>query len=233
MNMKGCLIGIIFWAAGYEPDAMSHSFHNLDFEESRVPFTAPGAPGNVYPADQALPGWTTYYEETPGLRVFHNTQTLGGAALILYSPAWNSRYILQGNYSLGMAVSSAPVGGIMAGIGQTGQVPGNAQSLRFYSPGFVELSVELGGEPLLPVLLEEGLKYNIWGADIKRFAGQSVELRFTGGALLDNIQFSPLAIPEPTTFALLGAGFSIFGWGRWRRSVAGPNEARNRNDRLQ
>ena len=56
-----------------------------------------------------------------------------------------------------------------------------------------------------------GPNYSILGGDISAFAGQNGELRFTAGSgVLDNIQFSPIAIPEPSTVSLVAlAGLAL------------------------
>jgi hypothetical protein len=59
-----------------------------------------------------------------------------------------------------------------------------------------------------------------YGADISQFAGQTAVLRITApgvygtippnGLLLDNIVFSPAAVPEPDPGATLGASLLAF-----------------------
>jgi hypothetical protein len=72
--------------------------------------------------------------------------------------------------------------------------------------------------------------YALYQADISSYAGQEVELKFTvfaqnpyrsqlHGMELDNIQFSPVAIPEPGTFFLTAAALTLlFGIRAWRSS---------------
>jgi hypothetical protein len=72
-------------------------------------------------------------------------------------------------------------------------------------------------------------RYHIYGADISAYAGQTGELRFTGvpagpnssgSAFIDNIEFSPIAIPEPTTLSVLLGGLV-----RWPRNSRPQTEA--------
>ena len=67
------------------------------------------------------------------------------------------------------------------------------------------------------------LNYKIYSADISAFAGQTGQLLFTTPvqtlALLDNIQFSSLPVPEPSEFALVMLGTILLGFRRWKISL--------------
>jgi hypothetical protein len=69
--------------------------------------------------------------------------------------------------------------------------------------------------------------FGVYGADVSSLAGLTGELRFTGlaprpfglnGALLDDINFSPIPVPEPGSLALLALGLLGTLWWRRRRS---------------
>ena len=90
-------------------------------------------------------------------------------------------------------------------------IPSNAHSLRFLVFG-PEVVVTFGGQTLSVVPLMSGPNSStLEAADISAFAGQTGELRFTAPNLagspndvfLDDISFSPQAIPEPGVFGLL------------------------------
>lgn len=195
------------------------SFRNLNFELANVPDTIPGQYGDLQPTVSALPGWLVTVEgyPQPVSFTYHNTLNYGGVGTMLHGPGWASVDILEGRYSLRLIRATAPVFGLAPSISQTGEVPIEAQSLRFWTPPFRVLDVRLGGESLALIQLEQGASYNVWGADISRFAGMTAELRFTGGALIDNIFFSPLVIPEPSTISFALAGFGFLGWRALRR----------------
>jgi hypothetical protein len=64
------------------------------------------------------------------------------------------------------------------------------------------------------------------GGDISAIAGQTGQLLFTalsgtifnaGYGLLDNIQFSTQAIPEPGVFGLFGFGALLLGFRLWKK----------------
>jgi len=63
--------------------------------------------------------------------------------------------------------------------------------------------------------------YSIYGADVSAFAGQTGELLFRvpsqQGGIFDNIQFSTVAVPEPSTFALAALGALLLGCRRWQK----------------
>ena len=59
----------------------------------------------------------------------------------------------------------------------------------------------------------------VMAGDISMFAGQTGELRFVGGGLFDDIQFSPVPIPEPGVLGLFGLGAVLLGWRLlWKRT---------------
>ena len=75
---------------------------------------------------------------------------------------------------------------------------------------------------LVPVQTLNG--YEEYAADISQYAGQTAELRFVrpyiaGGAnfVLDNISFSSIGVPEPSTWALLAFGGALFWFAARRR----------------
>jgi hypothetical protein len=147
--------------------------------------------------------------------IFHNNQSLGAAAIAILGPQWYGPQILQGNYTVLIGGSSAgpPT---TAAVGQTGQVPSDAQSLRFFGDPFNDISASFAGNPISLAQASNSGNYAIWVGDISGFAGQTGDLRFTasagGGGLLDNIFFSTQPAPEPSTFVLLIFGAVLLGW---------------------
>jgi hypothetical protein len=76
--------------------------------------------------------------------------------------------------------------------------------------------VAFNGQNLSFQAIGAGANYTVYGADVSAYAGQTGELRFTAPvqntALLDNIQFSNLPVPEPGVFALSAFGALFLGW---------------------
>jgi len=179
----------------------AQGFVNLNFEFANVPFVPNGQDGGFVSSLDGLPGWTVYYGGSPDTRLFHNSITLGAAEVGIFGPAWDPSDILQGNYSVFMT-PSLPTGAVSAGIGETGTIPSTARSLTFFSSATAIFQVTFGGQVIPLAKLGSGPNYIIQGADISQFAGQSGELRFTGGGFLDNIQFSSITIPEPSAVSL-------------------------------
>lgn len=147
---------------------------------------------------------------------------------------------MVGKFSLGIWPQSAPPG-LAFQMSQTGDIPGDAQSLRFLyaSPG--DLKVYVVGADRLVHFTESlpsgdpgiaSLDYHV--VDVSPFAGQTVQLLFEFSSLgnypnqegrpyfgfpdakfhvLDDLSFSPLpAVPEPQTWALLGTGLGAAYW---------------------
>lgn len=101
-------------------------------------------------------------------------------------------------------------------IAQTALVPAGTQSFLFKGRGIgpgASLVVSLGGQDLPYIALSNGPNYTLYGADVSAFAAQTATLAFSAPSpqfLIDDIQFSPLAIPEPTFLALTCAAGLVF-----------------------
>jgi hypothetical protein len=111
-----------------------------------------------------------------------------------------------------------------AAIGQTGQIPLSSQSLVFWG-NIGGMQVSFNGQSLNFFTIGSTANYNIYAANISSYAGQTGQLLFTdpnygntygGSAMIDNIQFSPLAVPEPNEFFLGALGSLLLGFRRWR-----------------
>jgi PEP-CTERM motif len=119
-----------------------------------------------------------------------------------------------------------------AWISQIGDVPGDATSIIYSTDKiFGSLVVSLNGTTIPmslysvgPVIDSNLGPVEMFIGDIRPFTGQqNVELRFTGTGPLDDIQFTPMVVPEPSTLvlltlAVLGTFAHIM---RRRRRVAG------------
>lgn len=196
--------------------ATGQSFVNLGFENTTITTVHfPG--GDRYAA--TIPGWSwntfNFLNGDPN-SVGLNDIALNAPATTLHG--LNSRFFpaIRESYSVLLQGGSTPaeMGTNGASIFQTGQVPLGSQSMTY--SGGSSLQVSFAGQMLVPIALSNGANYTVWGADISAYAGQTGELRFTAPwrtvGVLDGIQFSSTAIPEPSAFALLSLGlFCLFG----------------------
>ena len=192
-------------------------FQNLNFEKAITPLIIDES--KEVAVSDAVPGWSVYDRTgLPASRMFFNTFSLGDPRVSLQSS--DSLYAppIQGHFTV--LLQAANFGFTTVAIGQVGQIPTDAVSLRFY--GSMSLKVTFAGQPLELVQISSGVGYDHIGADISAFAGQTGELRFTASnspvstfLYLDVIRFSAVAVPEPGGYALMGVG--LFGLGWWRR----------------
>ena len=188
----------------------AQGFVNLDFESANIVLTD----GLQTFVTNAFPGWTV----NPPYIVYDTVSLSGGSITI-----WDSNYAspIQGEYSVGLASVNEGTGYSIS-LGQTGTIPSSAQSIIFWGT-LGGMQVTFDGNPLNFTATGSGPGYAIYGADISAYASQTGELLFTlppyvDGAVLDNIQFSSLPIPEPSVLALTGLGGLLFGFRRWRNS---------------
>lgn len=222
-TLIACLLLVSLQVAG---NVCAQSFVNLGFETTTVtPVVFPG--GTRYTA--TVPGWAW---TPPGNFVNGDPNSVGYNDFALDSPAVNLQGMdspfapaIGGSYSILLQGGSQFVpSSSYSAIWQTGQIPADAESLIYLGGA---LQVSFNGQPLTSVAIGNAASYTIWGMDISAYAGQTGELRFkkpwlptnfSHGALLDNIQFSSVAVPEPSVMSLCGVSmFLLFGIGYLKR----------------
>ena len=199
----------------------AQAFQNLDFEAAQnIPVFDPhGHPWTMSPED-ALPHWNCFYGTNQFGWAWYNDLALDSAAvgimgsnspLFVYVPAG----LLDGQYCASLQAATMSAGSYSASIGQIGQIPSNAKSITF--GGSYAFSVSFAGNQIpMEISIPEG-NYNVYTGDVSQFAGQTGELLITSYnhfSFIDDIQFSPDAIPEPSTFALAAVALTML-FGIW------------------
>jgi hypothetical protein len=209
-------------------------FQNLDFEAANTNLLING--GHSGFTTDLLPGW----QMSTGPILNFNQVPSGLPAVSLYRTGRFSPFLFEfptmGLYSLGLWPGPNVMNIFVApAVVQTGDMPGDAQSIHFLNYGspfelrvnnnIVPLSYEhivFAPSPLIPVA-------NV-SADISAYAGMNVELRFTtldgAGDVhgIDSISFSTVPVPEPGALSLLGAGLLLLlgqGWLRRHSRTTG------------
>jgi hypothetical protein len=197
------------------------AFQNLDFEAATI---SQGQGLGVVNTTDALPGWNVFYGANgPQTQMDFNGLIVGSPLPWVVLFGTNAEISsIEGNFSVylaGQQVAFPGEGDSPAGsINQTGLVPTNAESILFKAqPGTASFVVSLDGQNIPLTDLATGPNYTLFGGDISAFAGQISELAFTAGIFgtgwnLDSIEFSPEAVPEPSTWVLLifGSGLIFF-----------------------
>ena len=183
------------------------TFQNLDFESANVQNVS-YPDGELVHISDGVPGWNIS-PTAGGDLMGHNTFPLSGAGVSILGPNAPSTQILEGTYTVELfaSIMGPPQ---QAFIFQTGQVPVGSRSILFYGAGGFGLS--FAGQNIPLTSIGSGPNYTIFGGDVSLFAGQTGQLVFQGNGLLDNISFSPTAIPEPSVLTLATVGTFLFGW---------------------
>jgi len=209
------LIGILI-ATACVTAAVAQSFRNLSFEGATYPLT-PSGPG--VSTDTAVPGWTAHFGTNQFPFVYYNGIGIGGRVIAFHDgmdSQDNFYHPYDGVRHMTLQSGSAPTGDVA--LAQFGEVPTDSLSLRLVAAGIGfpnEPIISFNGQPVQ--LYDLGLApgstlYHQFAGDISPFAGTSGELRIAtlrSAFYLDAIQFSPIAIPEPSTWALLALGSAL------------------------
>ncbi len=203
--------------------ASGQSFVNLDFEDATIvpDPSSPYYPYAVYASD-AIPGWTATGFIGP-TDVLYNSASLGSTSVSILDINGNPP-ALDGAFSLYLYGGGTAAA---ASISQTGIVPVSTQSILFKAQnegGALggPLLVSLGGQNIPFFALSTGANYTLYGGNIpSAFAGQSEQVTFSapkdGGNdfwNIDDIQFSPSSVPEPSVLGLFALGGLFFGFCR-------------------
>jgi hypothetical protein len=209
------------------------SFANLNFEQATI---AP-APSGYTPSDafnpisaaSALPYWTVSEDATICNAIWGSPAALDETSVALVSAGSNP---IQGSYSVQLsAFSGAPSGYYnSSSISQTGLIPIGTQSIQF----LIASPSQAGSVPPNPIVTLNGTNISLFAisqsggvitmaGNVSAFANTTATLAFlceatTGGTFpsnenyfnLDDIQFSPSPVPEPSEFALITFGAFIF-----------------------
>jgi hypothetical protein len=218
--MKATKLKVIIAIVGLLAAERAHpqgAFVNLDFEQAVAPLV-PDAGGHV-PIARALPGWTGYIGGVQVSSVWYDTRPIDAAGISVFDSLAPQQPLqpLQGNYCAWLMGSTMFAPQAAAVIAQVGQIPADAKSIRFLFSNTTYLpQLEFAGQTIPLVQLSANATYLTLGGDISSMAGGTGELRFTAlpqatVGLLDGIQFSPLAVPEPTVMALSLLGILIVG----------------------
>jgi hypothetical protein len=205
------------------------SFQNLDFESARLIFVPPNS--QQIATTNALPYWSAYY----GTNLLSSIPYIGypSTPLPVDLQSRTNGGVIDGNYDifLGYYPSSFGFGSAtntLGSISQTGLVPAGVQSLLFkgnLDDPYHPITVSLGGLDLSYVAISNALNYTLYGAAIPpSLAGQTETLIFSagangqlGGGILDDIEFSTVLVPEPSSISLLCLGGGTLFYLRRRR----------------
>jgi hypothetical protein len=198
--------------------AQGANFQNLDFESTSLPRNGPGG---LQPVEVALPGWTAYLGDEPESSILYNDLFLGTAFVGLSGISFP---VLEGQFSALLKPGASPSTtlSVSASLGQTGLVPADASLLQFRATtGSIGPTVHdyfglfIDGErvQVFPAIERPGPITTTFSAEVTRYAGREVTLRFTAfnlgpagpnSMIFDDVSFVP--IPEPSTWTLLGLG---------------------------
>ena len=224
---KGIVHSLLLYL-GFTSALWAQAFQNLDFEDANLSPVPDGQLGGPVSITNAFPDWTGYIGMNQVALVLQNNATLGEASIDIYGPHFPASAVLQGQYSAVLGAGGNPFGSgsANASLVQFGLVPTDAKSVFLEIAG-TNFSMSFSGQTIPLSAIGSGSNYTLYGGDISAFAGLVEELSVstvdpTGpGFIFDDIQFSPDAIPEPSSLNLLVIGaLGLALWHRTRRRTA-------------
>jgi hypothetical protein len=192
---------------------------NLDFEQSTILSTSPtfwapdSGTANVLGWNaSASYGLVANYSR--GTVLNYNSEPLDSAGVSLVGTDY-SRPAIQGQYSIWMTSGTEYVHGESAAIWQIGQIPATAKSITYWGLWYDSFEISFNAHVLSFNTIHTDANYSVFGADISAYAGQTGELLFAanpGYGMIDNIQFSPSAIPEPSVLSTSSICILLLYW---------------------
>ncbi len=218
----------------------SQAFHNLDFESvQRIVPVNDGLNGVVF--SSAIPYWQGTVCNSLTSTAVYDAVVLDNDAVGIYdaNSGGQTPPPMFGKYSVYLQSEHIePDYPADAEISQTGLIPSNTKSIWFATTPFSLVWNSVPPDDLKPIFSINGqsisytamdveTNYVLWAADVSSYANTTAEIRFAvkvgqGVAIgLDNISFSPQAVPEPTTLGLTALALSVLGlFGSRRRKTS-------------
>lgn len=223
LKTSSILCGIL---AGVTLCASGQGLVNFNFEQATVVPTVPTY--GFLDWNLAVPGWSHSTGGDTSI-VYWGSEHLGISQYYLLmdstSPFYAPGTQLAGNYSLAFAsghLSAADFNSpwVNAYVSQTRSVPFGTQSLRLLATGPFQVFV---GGVSIPMYSLGG---NSYGGDISAFAGLLSEVKIMNTAttihtptVVDNVLFSSIGIPEPSSFALSISGVVLLMFRRHKHAA--------------
>jgi hypothetical protein len=194
------------------------TFQNLNFEQAN-PIIIQGSQYNESAVANALPNWTVTIGGVQQTEIPVNGFSTG-AAWVTLVVAGNQTSIppIDGNYSVLLQNYGGTPEPNATAISQTGLITPGTQSLLFeaHSESFIPgpLNVLVGNQSISYTEVSAGPNYIVYGANISAWAGQTEQLTISdpngsGNWEIDDISFSPNAVPDPNPLALTGIGGAL------------------------
>lgn len=204
-NRWGIAIALVMAGSVAVERTKAAAFVNLDFESATLVPYYPGFP-SLLEWNFALPGWQPNNPSPTLPAVYYGTNHVGISGWYrLFDAGERPNRVLAGKYSVGFENGFVNTIFQQNGLVQTGDIAPDAKSIRMLAQGPLGVFVDGNAIPM------QSLGGNAYGGDISMYAGTTAQLKilnaspsFVDNLLIDNITFSPVAVPEPLSLAALG-----------------------------
>lgn len=208
-RLLNTVITLMLMAYSRAHGSNASGFYNLGFEDGTIVKIPDALLPTMVEFNAAIPGWSGTINGVSQTVALYNDRFLDSPGFALEKTG-DSRLAYEGDYYLTLTKG---IWGDAVALSQVGRLPNDAKTIQFACTYNLP-TLTFDNHVIQTIPIKQDGQYIMLAGDVSAFAGKEGELSFhvTGDVLLDDISFSPLAIPEPSTVGLLLLGGFAMVW---------------------